>query len=207
MAKSKKIAVVAFLLLLAVGVYFVTGTYAKYTSSATATATARVAKWSFKLGGTDIATTETFTFNLFNTVNETDTTTAESHVVSSNEDKVIAPGTGGSFDIVLLNSSEVTAKYGIDYTVTNTANIPVEFCVDGSTWTTSLTDVVANDSTTALAPNGGTTTITVKWRWAFEGSGSTNFTSTQTDITDTTLGTAGTATLTVSAAITATQVD
>ena len=41
---------------------FVGGTFAKYTSSATGDDSATVAKWSFKVGGTDIATSDTFTF-------------------------------------------------------------------------------------------------------------------------------------------------
>ena len=51
---------------------FVGGTFAKYTSSATGTDTATVAKWSFKVGETDIATTDTFTFDLFKTIKDSD---------------------------------------------------------------------------------------------------------------------------------------
>ena len=167
----------------------VAGTYAKYTSTAAATDSARVAKWSFTVGGTETATSDTFTFNLFNTT----------------YDKVIAPGTEGFFDIVLANASEVNATYDVVYEVTNTNNIPVEFSVDGTDWTADLTTLNVDDK--AINMNGGTETIKVQWRWAFEGTSSENFTSTQTDETDTTLGYAGSAILTVKATVTATQVD
>lgn len=178
---------------------FVGGTFAKYTSSGTGTDSARVAKWSFKVGGAegaDIATTDTFTFDLFKTIKDSNGTDNESDM-SPVDGSIIAPGTQGSFELVLTNKSEVTAQYAIDYTVTNESNIPVKFSVDGgNTWTGDLDDVVASDST-KLAANSGTTTITVQWKWDFNGN----------DTIDTTLGTAGTATLTVAAAVTATQVD
>lgn len=174
---------------------FVGGTFAKYTSSATGTDSATVAKWSFKVGETDIATSDTFTFDLFKTVK--DTGGADEADINPADGSIIAPGTQGSFDLVLTNASQVTAQYAIDYTVTNTGNIPVKFSVDGgTTWTDDLADVTASDST-KLAANSGTTTITVQWRWVFDGN----------DATDTNLGSAGTAVLTVAAAVTATQVD
>ncbi len=202
---TKKIATMLLVAVVAVGSYFVSGTYAKYTSGSTGTATARVAKWEFKVSGNNISANNTFTFNLFDTLNEEDTTTVESDVVAANDtDKIIAPGTGGSFDIVLLNSSEVSAKYGIDYTVTNNSSIPVEFKVGDGAWSSSLTDVVADNVTTKLTPNGGTATITVNWRWAYERGDAPHTTE---DANDTILGNAGTGTITVQADVTATQID
>ena len=200
---KKRMAILAVLVLAVTATaYFVSGTYAKYTSNFTgSTSTARVAKWAFEIN--DTAATNSFAFNLFDTLNEADTTTAETDVASNDSDKVIAPGTGGQFAIKLANLSEVNANYTVDYTVTNTANIPVEFSIDGTNWTTDLADV-----TTPVAINkGADTTITVYWRWAFTGAQSDNYTSTQTDVTDTTLGAAGTDTISVAATITATQVD
>ena len=196
----KKMSIFAMLLAaVVVTSYSVSGTYAKYTSKATGTDSARVAKWSFTVGDKDIATTDTFTFDLFNTT--------YTNVKSANSDNVIAPGTEGSFDIVLTNESEVTAKYEIDYEVTNTANIPVEFSIDGGQiWTTSLADVAASEATT-MNPDSSEATIKVQWRWAFEGTGSENFKTAQTDETDTEFGKAAASTITVSAKVTATQVD
>ena len=175
---------------------FVGGTFAKYTSSATGTDSATVAKWSFKVGETDIATSDTFTFDLFKTVK--DTGGADEADINPADGSIIAPGTQGSFDLVLTNASQVTAQYAIDYTVTNNNDIPVKFSVDGgTTWTNDLADVAASDST-KLAANSGTTTIKVQWKWDFNGSD---------DSFDTALGIGGTAVLTVAAAVTATQVD
>ena len=176
---------------------FVGGTFAKYTSSATGTDSATVAKWSFKVGETDIATTDTFTFDLFKTIKDSDGINNETEM-NPVDGSIIAPGTQGSFDLVLTNASQVTAQYAIDYTVTNTGNIPVQFSVDGgTTWTNDLADVAASDSTKLVA-NSGTTTITVQWKWDFNGSD---------DSYDTALGIGGNAVLTVNAKVTATQVD
>ena len=176
---------------------FVGGTFAKYTSSATGTDSATVAKWSFKVGETDIATTDTFTFDLFKTIKDSDGINNETEM-NPVDGSIIAPGTQGSFDLVLKNESQVTAQYAIDYTVTNNNDIPVKFSVDGgSNWTSDLADVAASDST-KLAANSGTTTIKVQWKWDFNGSD---------DSFDTALGIGGNAVLTVKAEVTATQVD
>ena len=176
---------------------FVGGTFAKYTSSATGTDSATVAKWSFKVVETDIATTDTFTFDLFKTIKDSDGINNETEM-NPVDGSIIAPGTQGSFDLVLTNASQVTAQYAIDYTVTNNNDIPVKFSVDGgSNWTNDLADVAASDST-KLAANSGTTTIKVQWKWDFNGSD---------DSFDTALGIGGNAVLTVAAVITATQVD
>ena len=140
---------------------FVGGSFAKYTSSASNSDNATVAKWSFKVGEVDIATTsETFIFNLFDTINDTKDHNDEDDVV----DTKIAPGTEGFINLVLKNESEVTAQYTIDYTVTKNG-IPVEFSVDdGETWTNDLDDVAA----TTLASGATAPTITIQWRWVFE---------------------------------------
>ena len=176
---------------------FVGGTFAKYTSSGTGTDSATVAKWSFKVGETDIATTNTFAFDLFKTIKDSDGIKDETEM-NPVDGSIIAPGTQGSFDLVLTNASQVTAQYAIDYTVTNNNDIPVKFSVDGgSNWTNDLADVAASDST-KLAANSGTTTIKVQWKWDFNGSD---------DSFDTALGIGGNAVLTVKAEVTATQVD
>ena len=197
MEKNKTMKMILITLLIAmITLVLVSGTYAKYTSSASGSDTARVAKWSFTVGGTDIVAENTFTFDLFKTIKDTDGKT-ETDVVSANADKVIAPGTSGSFDLVLENKSETSAKYGITYTVTNTASIPVQFSVNGKDWTDNLANVVESDTDTKLAANNGTKTITIQWKWAYDGD----------DTTDVNLGKVGTAKLIVQADVTATQID
>ena len=174
---------------------FVGGTFAKYTSSATGTDSATVAKWDIKVGGTNIATNDTFTFDLFNTIKDSNGTADETDM-SPVDGTIIAPGTRGSFDIVIKNDSQVNATYAIDYTVTNTNNIPVKFSVDGTNW---FDDINYLDVRSVAINMGATATVTVQWMWEFE--------RTDGDTQDTTLGSAGTAVLTVAAAVTATQVD
>lgn len=190
--------------------YSVSGTYAKYTSEFTGkTDSARVAAWAFEID--DQAAANDFEFDLFNTVNDTKDSNKETDV--ADDETIIAPGTEGEFEIKLENLSEVNAKYAIDYTVTNEDDIPVEFSVDnGTTWTTELVDVAAiedltNDAQTVLNKDGGNKTIKVLWRWAFEGANSSNYKTSQTDETDTLLGTDGTSTITVQAKVVVTQID
>lgn len=201
--ENKLVKFTVFVLLITiVALVLVAGTYAKYTSEVSGASTATVAKWQIKANGHDITVeSPTVTFDLFETVNDTGNTAIENDVVN---DK-IAPGTAGKFDIKIDNLSEVTAEYEIKFVLDNPSNIPVEFSTDGTTWKTSIDTIESTDN---LAAETGTDTVTIQWRWAFEGANSTNFTATQTDVTDTTLGTAETlATIKVTTTLTATQVD
>lgn len=196
---KKKMSLLAVLLMaVAVTAYSVSGTYAKYTSSATASDSARVAKWDIDFNTLD-TDDHTFTFNLFETVLDSDGVSTETHIGASD---IIAPGTSGEFTMSLQNKSEVYANYSIDYTVTNTNNIPVLFSVNGGdTWTSDLADV----ADTPL-DNQNATEITVQWKWAFEDTSSDDAKAAR-DASDTTLGAAGTAELKVEAKVTATQID
>lgn len=173
---------------------FVGGTFAKYTSSATGTNSTTVAKWDIKVNDTNITTSDNFTFDLFNTVKDTNGN-PETDMYPNNGD-IIAPGTRGSFDIVIKNDSQVNATYAIDYTVTNSADIPVKFSVDGINW---FDDINSLDVRSVAINMGDTATVKVRWMWEFERTGG--------DATDTSLGSAATATLTVAANVTATQID
>ncbi len=205
--KNAKMAIVAVLVaLVAVTTYSVGGTYAKYTDTYTGTSdSARVAKWAIEMkkdGSTD-ALSKTFNFDLFKALKEADGTTEETDVSST--DTVIAPGTGGKVQLNLANNSEVNAQYKVVYTVTNANNIPVEFLVDGA-WVTALPDNSATATFTTIN-SGATDQIDIQWRWAFEGTGSENYQTTQTDETDTQLGTAATATVEVKAEVIVEQID
>ena len=202
--KTVKFAIIVLALTMIV-LILVAGTYAKYTSSGTGNDTATVAKWSFKVGDKDITTaSDAFTFDLFKTIK--DTAGADESDVKSG--KIIAPGTSGSFDIAIKNESEVNAKYTAAFELTNAGNIPVEFSTDGGeSWKSTISGINITDKAIAM---GASDTVKVEWRWAYEGSGSTNFKTSQTDTTDTKLGTdaqTSAATLTVTANVTATQVD
>lgn len=172
----------------------ISGTLAKYTSAATGTASATVAKWSVEFSGTDIATNDNVAFSLFDTVKEADGTTAEADVAAGK----IAPGTGGSFDLKIENKSEVNATYSVALTETNNSNVPIEYSADNGTSWKALSDLNVTDKAIAI---GASETIKIQWRWVFEKNEAGN-------TTDTALGTATTApTVGIAADFTATQVD
>ena len=211
--KTNKFLRIASVLLIAVllTTCVISGTFAKYVSTASGSDTASVAKWSFEVNDTEITTANTFTFNLFNTIKDNYSADPAAGDETDVKTDKIAPGTSGSFDIVLENTSEVTAKYAIDYTVTKNAaatDLPILFSVDGgAAWTADIADVAASDAT-ELAMESGTTTVTVLWKWDFERAEiATN------DPIDTGFGIAAQGTgdavpqITVTAAVTATQVD
>ena len=167
------------LILTMLSLCLVSNTYAKYTSTFAGSDTAIVAKWDVSAGD---ASTTIDLFNsskIYDTNGVTDYTqggTDDTDVKNGNADGIIAPGTWGSFSYSVSNNSDVNATYTVDYTVT-AANVPLEWSIDGSTWSTNLSNV----STTALNM-GATANVTVYWRWAFNGD----------DTADTTLGTATT---------------
>ena len=189
----------------------VSGTFAKYTSTATGSDTATVAKWSIKVGtgdGVEIAgSSSTVSFDLFSTIKDEDGNSeadvagkASNIAVGSTAAtaKIIAPGTSGSFDIIVKNESEVNATYSIAFESNNTS-IPIEFSTDGTTWKSTLSE--ANVTNAAINMNSAAQTKTVYWRWAYDVSAAR-------DTADTNLGVAAQtspASVTLSATITATQ--
>ena len=189
----------------------ISGTFAKYTSTSSGSDVARVAKWSIKVEDTEIgvAGDTSVAFNLFSTINDTGNTAAEADVATKEGEKIIAPGTAGSFVIDIKNESEVNAKYTIALEETNASNIPLQYSVDGATWVDSvaeLTMTALTDQTIAMGT--GTATKTVYWRWVFEGT-TEGAHADQTDVTDTALGYDfdNLAEVTIEATITVTQVD
>lgn len=179
----------------------ISGTYAKYTTTESGSDMARVAKWDIKLEGQQMKD-GTFTFDLFNTVLDTDKAT-ETDVKSRDDKTVVAPGTQGSFEINLGNDSEVNAKYSVAFTVVNTNNIPLQYSIDnGTNWTSDITSLKVTDKAINM---DAVDTVTVLWKWVYENG--TGDTLVANDIADTNLGYDGTATVTVTATVTATQVD
>ena len=177
----------------------IAGTFAKYTTEVEASATARVAKWAFILEDESIA--NDFTFNLF------DYTDGNVDVNGLNDDaKVIAPGTTGEFAIDLTNNSEVNAQYTISFTETNENDIPLQYSLDGQAWVDSLAELTVNGITDVAINMGASDTVIIYWRWVFEGT-TNGAHAGQTDATDTALGVAGTATVTIKATVLVEQVD
>lgn len=104
MKKKKNVFILVILLLLVV-TSVVAVTYSRYISSATGTATAKVATWAVNVNETDIVSTKTFSLD-------------GSYVTWSNSNKIadgyIAPGRSGIMKIKLNTAgSKVAVKYTI----------------------------------------------------------------------------------------------
>lgn len=150
------------LFLVMICIISVSGTYAKYTSTVTGTDTATIAKWSWSINNETLTKdTQTYTLNLFDTVNEADTTTTESDVTSG----MIAPGTGGKTEVTITNNSDVNATYTVTFSETNTLDIPIEYSIDGQNWG----EVADLNITSENIKIGATATIPIMWRWAYDG--------------------------------------
>jgi hypothetical protein len=202
MKKNRMMRIAAFLLVAALlSICVVSGTYAKYTSEITGTDTARVAKWDFKVGGETAGVNNVFMFELFKTITDTDGS-AETDI-NPTDGQIIAPGTQGNFVINLKNDSEVTAEYTVDFKETKTAAIPIQYSLDGTTWGTMDSIDVKTAVKVAI---GGSASITVYWRWAFE-RGTTDSEKSANNALDTKLGMASEIKVAVTATITVEQVD
>ena len=169
---------------------FVGSTFAKYTSEATGTATATVAKWDVTVADVTLGTAEqNFTFDLFKTITDTKEGTPKADGQSV-ADNVIAPGTSGTFTIELTNNSEVDAQFDIVFSI-NGAAVPF-------TWTVKCGEQQNNTLTgfNAVAFDmEETVEVVVSWEWPFDAND------------DTALGVATSKTVTVTADVTVTQVD
>ena len=148
---KKSLMIIVLLLLVGLTAGYVASTYAKYTSTVSGSGTATVAKWAFS---TENAT-QTITIDLGGTV---DTTTLSA-------DR-IAPGTSGSFDVVLTNGD---TEVGVDYSImlTTITNQPtnLKFYSD-NTYTTELTPGTTTITGTLDAEDATGVTIPIYWQWA-----------------------------------------
>lgn len=111
--KKNKMMRIASVLLVAVllSTCAISGTFAKYTSTVTGSDSVTVAKWSIKVNNSEIAVANpSVTFNLFTTGAQYDE--AGNDVAAER----IAPGTKGSFNFNVENTSEVSVKYTITFT-------------------------------------------------------------------------------------------
>lgn len=137
------------LLLVAVGAYYVSGTYARYTEQVTSVGTATIAKWGF----TD-DNPATFEIKLDETNLDATTLVNER----------IAPGTTGTFDIAINNATTETA---VDVNITIAKeNVPtnLKFYTD-NTYTTEFSDTGLN--ATLAAKDAVGLTKTVYWKWVY----------------------------------------
>ncbi|WP_320920565.1 hypothetical protein [Eisenbergiella porci] len=175
------------------------GTLAKYTTTVTGTATAMVAKWSFdaKNDGKSISTAS-YSIDLGKTTNRT------VYDATDVKEDVIAPGTEGSFSIIVdATDSDVGLAYTIKFS--NAQNIPtnLSFYTDKE-HNNKITNLFSNENKDfdGIINANGTekeVTKTVYWMWPF---GSTN-----NDAADTANGKSDNRKMTFDITVTGTQVE
>lgn len=196
----------------------ISGTFAKYVSTATGTDSARVAKW----GVTVTASGTTFAKEYAK--DDRSASSITNSVVSSGNDKLVAPGTKGTMAVITLaGTPEVAVKVSYQanlelagWTIEHDGNSDVYYCpivitvgetVIAGTSCTDMADFEAkveaeiNKYTAEYAANTNMNTVTaptVSWKWEFTGD----------DVKDTKLGDAATpATISLTIITTITQID
>ncbi len=153
-AKSFRRLSVLILAVLVMTTTILCGTFAKYMTSIEATADITVAKWNFKADG--------------NTANYTLELSPNSY--SNVKSNTIAPGTSGSFDIVLANDSDVAAVVDVIFTASNKpANLKFYTTFSNGAYTGEITEASGsyNVLTDSAMATDATQTVTVYWDWAF----------------------------------------
>ena len=164
------IKIFAILLLLVILILMmIVGTYAKYTTELEGSDSAVVAKWAWQINDADVSKSDTeFSFNLFDTINDTSDGNNETDVKSTK----IAPGTKGKFEIKVENLSEVNANYNLTLNESkgqDVSNAKIEYSIIGTDeatdWTTAISTF--NLTNTLLDMETGSKTLTVYWRWAY----------------------------------------
>lgn len=161
------------------------GTLAKYTTTVSGKADATVAKFAFDLSGATQSTDEI-------TINDLFASSYNNNTVSASE-KVVAPGTSGKQEFKLENKGDVNIIVKeLTITPTNANNIPLQYAITGgdtdpteADWK-SDTNTLTSPGFTNLA-NGASQTFYLHWRWN----------PASNDTTDTALGVAATATVSI----------
>ncbi len=191
----------------------VSGTFAKYVTSGSATDSARVAKWGVKIESTGSTFAKEYA-----TDDEAVKGTIAKSVVSATEDKVVAPGTSGNMAAVSITGKpEVAVKVSYEPTTeggkifsigsnwkyndgtSDSYYCPIKITVGSETISgldkNSATEfeTAVNDAIKAYSKNYAANTDlstvenvapTISWAWDFEGAAG----SAQTDLKDTYLG-------------------
>jgi len=162
---SRSLLIVLVILLLAVITAFV-GTFASHIISREVSDGATVAKFGLNIP----ATIDLFSESYTNVKTDTD------------GKKIIAPGTDGQYKFEVSGTSEVAYKVSSNIAITYSDEWneyePLEFSIDGTTWTNfsqfheNLNDALAGN---ILPPNTPyVSTQTIYWRWPFSVSSGNN---------------------------------
>jgi len=171
--KSKKFMLIVLLALFVVVASALIGTLAKYMTSSTISDDAVAAKFGLNIPNTVDLFSDSYTNVLADTSGK----------------KIVAPGTSGQYKFELTGTSEVSYKVSANITVAYSEEWneyePLEFSVNGTTWTnleqfkTNLSSAL--ESKTLLPNETYSNAQTIHWRWPFH-------TSTENDAKDTQMG-------------------
>lgn len=132
----------------------VSSTFARYTSTITAGASAQVAKWDVKVND---SSTE-IEANLWQTIVDTTDGNQDEHVTTGK----IAPGTKGSYQLILTNNSEVAVNYTMNITE-ELKGVPVDFVYKIGEEEQTVTD----NKLTGTLTMGASVTYVISWEWPF----------------------------------------
>lgn len=193
----------------------ISGTYAKYVTSDDATDTARVAHWGVVTTVTGSAFAEEYETDLDPAAKDKNGNDITKVVVTSTNEKLVAPGTEGTFvGVAVTGSPEVAVNINTEATVTlngwtltgDTFYCPIVITINGTEYcgldyssATNFVGALESAIETAngnYAANTDLSTVTglngnYTWKWAFEDtihSTHTHGAGTQTDGKDTELG-------------------
>lgn len=165
MSKKKTILKIAIVVMLVIAMFVAGYTYSKYKSTVAGSITGNVAKWSFSAQGANGVALNNI--SLINTANNISTA-----------NNTIAPGTSGSFGIVIdATGSEVGVDYSVEVTDETINPSHLKFYLnDGSQNPTkydSLSQLAANTlhGTIPVNAENKTQTLNIGWEWPFEGTG------------------------------------
>ncbi len=167
----------AMLVVMMLATCVISGTLAKYASKTTEalSASAQVAKWSVKVGETEIdaLTADELTFKVY----ELDSKTKDEHVKTEN---LIAPGTWGYATVEIKNDSEVNADISATFTKTASGlptGMTVAFLNAEPSSQTDVTGTETSVSNNNVAPDDSVKAY-IAFVWNFdtapEGSNDTN---------------------------------
>ena len=159
----------------------ISGTFAKYTTSATGSDSARVAKWGIEITG--LSATNAMFADVYKN--------GESEVVVKAETKVVAPGTSGNFGTITIAGDpevafetvyDVSFDLGDNWKVEGVEYCPIVFKVNSTSFKlgvggidsiedleNAVIEAVEDLSATYDTEGSVNETITVEWEWAFTG--------------------------------------
>lgn len=173
MKKNKKriILIVLLILLLAMMVLLGKGSYSKYLTQVEGKGVIEVAKWAFLVNG--------------QTASITNIDLAKTYKAETLAQNTIAPGTRGSFDIIIdTTGSEVGISYDVKFENEQSKPENLRYTYDGHTVNNIKELEQFLTGTIEANSNEKVKTITIEWNWPYE-TGNTEKEKIERDLKDT----------------------